>query len=296
MTTTVTCFLMGGLGNQLFQIFATIAYSYKYNCKFVLPYSEVLNIGISRITYWDTFLSSLKKYTTYNKNNGYNNNNFQIFPQYREPGHQYTEIPKFPNIREVMLFGYFQSYHYFENERKQIFDLIKITETKRKIKEMYSHYFKENEIVISMHFRLGDYKYKQDYHPIMPFEYYRDSLEKILISIHLTESITVLYFCEEEDNDTVSTMISQLSEEFFALSFVKVDDKIDDWMQLMIMSNCHHNIIANSSFSWWGAYFNENKNKIVCYPSVWFGPAAIKNDIRTMFPNYWKRISINTKN
>mgnify|MGYP003353005778 CR=1 FL=1 len=55
------------------------------------------------------------------------------------------------------------------------------------------------------------------------------------------------------------------------VEFVKVDDSIIDYEQLVIMSCCNHNIMANSSYSWWGSYLNEYKQKIVCFPSKWFG-------------------------
>ena len=56
---------------------------------------------------------------------------------------------------------------------------------------------------------------------------------------------------------------------------------------MLMMSCCTHNIIANSSFSWWGAYFNSNKEKIICRPEKWFGPAMVDNNIQDLCPEEW---------
>ena len=58
---------------------------------------------------------------------------------------------------------------------------------------------------------------------------------------------------------------------------------------MLLMSSCQDNIIANSTFSWWGAYFNTNNEKIVCYPYKWFGPSANHN-ICDLFPDSWQKI------
>ena len=63
-----------------------------------------------------------------------------------------------------------------------------------------------------------------------------------------------------------------------------------DWQQMLVMSCCHHNIIANSSFSWWGAYLNKNIRKIVCYPSKWFGPKTQHHDTSDLCPEEWTKI------
>jgi hypothetical protein len=76
------------------------------------------------------------------------------------------------------------------------------------------------------------------------------------------------------------------------VEFLKVDDQIPDYDQLLIMSCCSHNIMANSTFSWWGAYLNENPAKIVCYPSVWFGELYTHNHLG-MMPVEWLKIDAN---
>jgi hypothetical protein len=281
---------MGGLGNQLFQIFTTMAYGIRSIRKVVFPYSETLTTGVPRPTYWHTFLSYLKRLTTIDCASTYTKEEISKFPMFREQGHHYSEIPSFDQPA-IILFGYFQSPRYFENEKKQIFETMRLTEKREQVKMRYNQYFEDGVITLSMHFRLGDYKQKQNYHPILPYEYYRNALFHIMMNIDLSKSVTVLYFCESEDNDVVSDMVSRLHQTFTEFNFKKVDDTISDWEQLMIMSNCHHNIIANSSYSWWGAYFNENPQNITCYPTLWFGPAASKNDISTMFPNGWRCIA-----
>ena len=287
----VSCELMGGLGNQLFQIFATIAYGMKYKRRVVFPYSETLNYGITRNTYWTSFLRSLKHMTTFAKDSPYSNEQLVAFPQYREYGHHYTKILNF-DINELSLFGYFQSPRYFENEKEEILRLMKLAESKQAIKDEYPEYFIDGSTVISMHFRLGDYKTNQNSHPLMPYIYYDNSLIHMLLNCKIDGPVTILYFCEKEDNDIVLPTISKLSKTYSGFKFVKVDDTIEDWKQMLLMSLCDHNIIANSSFSWWGAYFNANGRKIVCYPSVWFGPSIAQKDVSDMTPPEWTKILV----
>jgi hypothetical protein len=279
---------MGGLGNQLFQIFTTFSYSIRTNRQMVFPHTEVLTVGINRPTYWESFLSSLKTYTTFNTSYGFNNNHLTQFPMYKEPFHHYNNIP-YASDKYMILFGYFQSYKYFDHDKEKIFSLIRLKEQQEKIKTQYPGYFDENYDTISMHFRLGDYKEKQDYHPILPYEYYENALFNILLYRKYIKPYRVLYFCEKEDNDVVDKQIKLLKNKYDAMEFIKVDDSIEDWKQLLIMSCCNDNIIANSSFSWWGGCFNTGIDKIVCYPQLWFGPSA-NNDTKDMYPNTWNLI------
>jgi hypothetical protein len=269
--------LMGGLGNQLFQLFATIAYAMKYKCKFAFP----LNItpGITnRHPYWSSFLANLKNFTI---------NQIPNFITLRERGFEYQELPNLVDNNDAILHGYFQSYKYFINEFDSICRLIALDKQKEQLVIDYPNDYSN---IISMHFRLGDYKSLPDFHPVLPYEYYRNALNFVL-STTKRDDWTVVYFCEKDDNEEVFKTINGLQIEFTEIKFIKQDDGLEDWKQMLMMSVCTHNIIANSTFSWWGAYFNATPLKIVCYPELWFGPAIKeKNNTKDLFPEEWFRI------
>jgi hypothetical protein len=290
----ITANLMGGLGNQLFQIFTTIAHSMKINYDVIFAYSWILTTGKERHTYWNNFLSSLLKYTTLNSDYKLTNEYFDKFLIYREQGFQYSNIPFFTN-KNVKLYGYFQSYKYFEEPSvfNKICDMIDLRNQQNDVKFVYKNFFPDEIRIISMHFRLGDYKSIQQHHPLMPYEYYDNAITNVLIYTRNLQKVLkyqVNYFCEKEDNLIVLDIIKRLEAKYNIINFVKVDDSIEDWQQLLIMSCCHDNIIANSSFSWWGAYFNNTENNTVCYPYIWFGPAN-KSNVTDLFPNKWVKVS-----
>ena len=298
----ITCILKGGLCNQLFQIFATIAYCIKFNHNFFFVYNNFTQGITIRKTYWENFLITLKNFTTKNERLNLTNEVIEKFQPLYYNQHHYIEIANVGQNVNAKLDGYFQSYRYFDEYENTIFSLIRLDKQLQKVKNEYIHFFEDNGkkyYTISMHFRLGDYKHLQKSHNILPYEYYERSLEMILRNIE-KKNVRILYFCEEEDNEYVSHVITRLNIYINSLildrienfTFLKVYDSIEDWKQLLLMACCDSNIIANSSFSWWGAYFNRNNDKQVYYPSVWFGPASRKNYLGDMFPDSWNKINI----
>jgi len=291
----ITIHLMGGLGNQLFQIFATLAYSLEYDHPYIFPYSETLTSGVERPTYWDSLFKNMKTCTTIMQHYGFTNQTLAALPQWREPGFNYTKIPYIPLQQDFMLHGYFQSPKYFETHKTSILQLLQFPEIQQTIRQQFAHYVDPSTHTISMHFRLGDYKYKQQYHPIMSPEYYKRALTHLLSKLS-TPHIKVLYFCEAEDNAYVTSVIESLRQSVEqsvvkSVDWVKADDTIHDWQQLMLMSCCDSHIIANSSFSWWGAYLCNSNHSLVCYPSTWFGPAMAKTHcVNDLFPETWTKI------
>ena len=291
MNGIITCKIQGGLGNQLFQIFAVMSYAFKHNWQFVFPYSDTLpgHEG-PRYTAWNSFLKELKQYTSANEIFKEIGSKMDQFPLYIEPYFHFKELPTIANYNFLKIDGYFQSYLYFQESYNKIKQIIRISEQQIEVYNENKSLF-DSQYTISMHFRLGDYKKLQHCHPLMPYKYYYNAIKHILSNIKDT-TIQVLYFCEEKDNDLVLPIIKKLSLKFESVLFTKAPDKIPDWKQMLLMSCCDSHIIANSSFSWWGAYFNEKTNKHVCYPELWFGPRLANKNLKDLFPPSWNKIPV----
>lgn len=271
----ITIELMGGLGNQLFQIFTVLGYSFENNIPYFFQ-DKGLQHGWRKKVYWDTILSSLKSSL----------DTKPINTILREPHFGYVHIPPVSNDVDTKLFGYFQSYKYFDKYKTQITELLDLESKKESVRGKLNYDF---ENTISMHFRIGDYKNLEDHHPIMKPEYYIQSISK-LCELLQRDNWTVMYVCESEDISTVNETIEQLQDQFPNIVFDRCEESLDDWEQMLAMSLCHHHIIANSSFSWFGAYFNTRESKQVCYPSIWFGPSQGSKDLSDLFPTEWNKI------
>ena len=280
MTSFVSTKLMGGLGNQLFQLFTTIAYSIRTGCQPIFTYSEQLTVGRTRNTYWSNLLYGLKKFTT---------QNMFGFPVYSESGFHYMPLPVY-NGNSFLLYGYFQSHKYFDNEKGEICKMINLTEQQTAITSEYPSYFASEYQTISMHFRLDDYKAIQHIHPVMPYEYYRNAIVHMIGTVLGELPLKILCFYQECDFADVNVIITRLQTEFDFVTFEHIDHTIEDWKQILLMSCCKHNIIANSTFSWWGAYFGQSADKIICYPAQWFGP-SLSHNTAALFPNTWTKIA-----
>lgn len=286
----VTIHLMGGLGNQLFQIYATLAYALKHNIEVIFEYSLELKSGITRPTYWHSFLKNLEKNTTKNPDHASVVPYLNKFITVKEPGFDYHPIPPFENVKFLKFFGYFQSYKYFQNELEDINKMIMLDTQKNEIKDKYSELF-GSYYNISMHFRYGDYRKKEDCHPCLRVNYYIHAINKILFLLKgKKDNLQIIYFCEEQETDFVNKMIDQIKILFPFILFTKADDSIVDYKQMLIMSLCNANIIANSSFSLWGGFFNNTENRIVCYPYIWFGVKLASYNTKDMFYDNWHKI------
>lgn len=312
---------MGGLGNQLFQIFNTIATALRNkDTFFFMKYDELPgNPGHPRYTHWSTLLRGLRQYLT--QSNPVTDKMFNSLPRWDEIGFQYTPIPTdtVKYTKPLRLHGYFQSEKYFKDKYNEVCKFIQLREQQAWIKQIYGNeewskdYIgnaSKTRVLVSMHFRIGDCVLNLHIHPVMSVDYYYSAITHIIRETSLKEESTInktpytfLIFYEPCDKALVLKNVNELKHRCATdihgitygrdIQFHFVRDTIADWQQMLLMSVCDHNIIPNSTFSWWGAYFNANPSKIVCYPSIWFGP-GVSHDTRDVCPESWVKVEATT--
>lgn len=251
----VTSNLIGGLGNYLFQI--TTAYSISIDNGDVSIFdgsnSVVVHKGIT--TYTDNILRNLTFGTVTIEN------------EYNEPHFYYEPIEHKQNLR---LNGYYQSEKYFKHNREKILDLFSIDDVSKKyIKEKYRNILRND--TCSIHVRRGDYVGLSHTHPPCEMEYYLEAVKQMPAGTVFLVFSDDIDWCKQNLNFSHSIHFVEGNPDF-----------IDMWL----MSLCDNNITANSSFSWWGAWLNQNPNKKVISPSKWFGP-SIGHDTKDLIPNTW---------
>ena len=278
-TSTASIILEGGLGNQLFKVFCLISYSIQYNKKYIfnrnLPIMNNKKIEI-RHTYWNNIFKSISENTFDNKRD------FKDIYHDKKP-YEYNEIPYYE--KDLLLNGYYLSYKYFEKNYDNIINILNLNEIQNNIKSKYL----KNENTISLHFRIGDYKNLSNIYMILNICYYIKAI-KYILEKDTSKCREILCVYQKQDEKEVCKMIEELQDIFTEIKFIKVSPDLQDWEQMLLMSVCRHNIIANSTFSWWSAYINKNVDKIVCYPEKWF---VKPKNLSELFPKKWNMIENN---
>jgi len=305
--------IYGGLGNQLFQIFTVIALSLKTGHPFFFKYRTLIDDqDTHRHTYWNTLLSKLRPYTVDmdvadDMDSVVPRPGFLSWPKIEvaEPHHEYFEmvpepIPPLAVIREFIdephevvyeLQGFFQSYKYFNG----VFDVIcEMTGIREHQVAIRAEVGSEGVAPIAMHFRRGDYKGLQHIHPILPFEYYRNSLtlvlEKLAVGGTGTGTVAVTLFCEKEDmTEIYEEVVLRLIPLFPKYSFHFAPMDMVEWKHMLLMSLSQCIITGNSTFSLWAAMLNPHPDPIICYTWYWFTELFGRN-VKDMFSPRWYKV------
>ncbi len=261
MKNEVSIKLQGGMGNYIFQIANAYVYSLKYDKDVIVSTDDAIIIHKQLDVYKDNIFRNVNLVTQKNYND---------FLIYNEPFFNYSEIPKMGG--SVYLNGYFQSEQYFKGYEKEVKHFFSLPDNIiNSVKEKYKNELEKNTCAV--HVRRGDYLNLPNHHPAQSINYYMKAIKQ------MPEDSVFLIFSDD---------IPWCKE-----SFPNIEDKFifiegnKDYEDLLLMSLCKNNIIANSSFSWWGAWLNGNSDKKVIAPSKWFGSANSNNNTVDLYCENW---------
>ena len=261
MNNLISSHLMGGLGNQMFQIAHAHSQGLKHNRPVIFKSHS-----------WTPLQG---KDTSFYKENIFRNINFSndnySFDQVSENEFYFQNLR--PSENNTIFSGYFQSSKNFFGFYEEIKNLFSPTE--KFIENVYKKY---PQIVssnsVSIHMRIGDYAKNPNIHPIISKSYIDRALNELSPHGH------VFVFGDDKEF---------MKRNFIGKEITIVDE--EDWYELWMMSLCKNNIIANSTFSWWGAFLNKNLNRKIFVPSIWFGPDGPQN-YSDIFENDWRKINV----
>ena len=256
----------GAIGNQLFQYATLYSIGKINNYEIKIPKTyEHFDEGTNRIQHYflncfDNISAQILtnqdiisiKYKAYDGNAiSYNKDIFNI--------------PDFTTLE-----GYFQSYKYFNIFKKNLKEQLKFKQSiKNSADKKYNINYKD---FTSVHLRYGDYAHRQDHHPVMDKNYYQKAFDLIDCSNCLVFSDSIDY-------------AKNIFNQFKHINFTYIENN-HAFEDMYIMSSCKNNILANSSFSWWAAWLNEN-NKVIA-PRNWLGPAYNgKWNLDDLIPKEW---------
>ena len=269
----ITCDILGyggsnnGLGNQLFCVATTLSLALDNSDVAVFP---------------DLKKSHYKFYSRniFHKLNCGTNKNF-VKNYYKETPYTSTKYNKIPYMENMCLNGHFQSYKYFSHNEDYIRNLFTLPERLQdSISSRYSELLSVDNTV-SLHIRRGDYvgDIFKDRYVNLNEEYYEQALSSIGEYSNIVVFSDDIQWCKNwqflKDKDPVF-----IENEF-------------DVVDLFLMSKMSHNIIANSTFSWWSAFLNNNINKKIVAPKEWFGTKRTNNNLeetKDLIPPDWVRI------
>ena len=255
--------IMGGLGNQLFQWACARNLQEKYGHYIKYDLSFYGNQNLRRPQ-----LSEFKNIIFNSVEDNYVLSQVGIGDSFSYVNFMKHDLSQ--KQRCYHLQGYWQSEKYFKENEDVIRKELEIDpRIDYHIGDNYA--FVNNEETASIHIRRTDYVSSNGYHPVQPISYYEKALE------HINYDKLIVF------SDDVNWCKENLK--FNNMVFSENNSDLED---LYLMSACSHNVIANSSFSWWAAWLNKNKDKTIVAPSKWFGPGAPSS--QDIIPDSWLKI------
>ena len=242
--------LQGRLGNTLFQIASSYALCERFNREFYLTND------------WE-YNQYMKNPLPIIKGNRFVNTFTEVDFKFNEISESYDSI-----------FGYFQTEKYFADYRNDILDLFDPSDSAKQ--QVLEEEFKLGAgTFCSIHVRRGDYLTFPDFHPVLGMDYYTSAMGLI----HEIDP-TTKFLVFSDDIEYCKTMFGDK---------VLYIENADPFINLLLMSRCNHNIIANSSLSWWGAWLRTSAGTTVA-PAAWFGPRYEHLNTEDLLPKNWEKL------
>jgi len=236
------------LGNQMFQLANAISYGKRNGLPVSIPYWG----------YSDVFKGDFKSKPDTDRQK----------LLWIEPGFNYTPIPE----GATFLDGYYQSEKYFLDNSNEILKIFTFeSKVVDKVSGLYNNILNDERPKVSIHLRRGDYLNLPNHHPVLDIDYFKKAK-----SIFPKNSIFLVF----------SDDLEWCKANFTDGDYIFIEGQ-EDYEDLCLMSLCDHNCIANSTFSWWGAWLNKNPDKIVVAPERWFGPAYSHFSTKDLYCPDW---------
>ena len=178
----------------------------------------------------------------------------------------------------VYLDGYFQSEQYFKDYERDIREDFALKVPLQGTKAVLAEMIKNDQQAVSLHVRRGDYLSHPDFGGVVDKEYYERAAKYILNKIPQAK-----FYVFSDDIGWCQKELSFLKDATYISN-----PELKDFEEMFLMSLSKHHIIANSSFSWWGAWLNADPRKIVLVPSRWSN--LNEEWYRDIIPSSWIRL------
>lgn len=277
--------LEGGLGNQMFQYSLGRNLSLIHNAQLKIDSSYLKKDNQSKRTLGINNFNTILAEATGIEVSSYNSIFQKILDRLRKTKKKIIEKSNIfdPNIlliKDGYFCGHWNNENYFKKNEETIRNDFKLNKPFSEEAAVIANTINSSPNSTSMHIRRGDYvsiKKIADKHGVLPILYYEKAMTQILEKF---PNSTFFIF-----SDDINWAINNLPKKYpiiFVSSF-----KIPDYEELTLMSLCKNNITANSTFSWWGAWLNNNSDKIVITPQKWFVDKKLPDNF---LPANWQKM------
>lgn len=274
--------LKGGLGNQLFQYYTAYNLSKSKGYDLILDISDLekdnlrkfelrnldINLKIIKSKWERIYFILLKSLLSLNS------------PYFHKEKEEFSYDKEIKEIKKsLILNGYYQNETYFTDISISIREDFK--NNSKEIKDLDIFNEIQKTLSVALHIRRGDYINSistNNIHGACDIKYYHEAIKKF-------SHLNPVYFVFSDDIEWCKRNL-KIENRVYYVS----ENAYSDYIEFLLMQNCKHFIISNSTFSWWAAWLSSNDQKIIISPNNWFKNKKLNNLSKSLIPNNWIKI------